>query len=299
MALGATFRYAGTVTDGKTVVEPWHKDKVVEVSGENPGSLRVFDQDCRMNAPVHSFRTGQDSWEERYKIIEVLGYNRVISIEKEPIGPGRTYVSYQYVSPPVSEFETVTLRKSLDHGLTEIIFGNKDNESYIFRPDDGHAVPVIAPPVMFINHVEFANVRKDGTVINDYGSVFDRHGVYNLSTRINYQTGVKGREVTLDIKITNPRTRFIYPPNNFTTSIPVKTAVDSVGSINFSLDLRSFKHLQKGSRMEIYADNQRLYSVEIPIKGIVMYMPVESYGFRGIAPQFSISGMLDWIEMEM
>ena len=191
------------------------------------------------------YRSDFDSWEEHYFIKKVEG--------------------------------TVTLYKSLSDGVTAVKVCNKFNRTYLFRPVDGQRLAVASMPPVFINLVEFANIKKDGTVINDYGAVFKSAEIDYLSTKIKYQPAVYGEEMTLNIRVVNKNGKLFRDknsPKGYTFSVSMKTVAESAGIISHHIGLWKPKQLEKGCRMEVYAEGYKFCSTEIPVYGTVMYRPI-------------------------
>ena len=260
MLWGVTFRYVNTTVDEEISVQQSYWEEVIEVHHETPKSLLIFGRNCLLDTPTYSLLTGPECWEEHYLL------KRTYKVQ----------IQANRVTRQVKELGSVTLYKSCNDGLTQIkVYDQASNRVYLFRPVDGEKLPVLRIPSIFINLVKFANVKEDGTIVNDYGSLCENTDY--LNTRVEYQTVAPCKEIRLDIRIVNMEGRLLRDkksPKGYTFSVSMHTAVESAMPITQEIGVWKSKRLTKGSRMEIYADRDKLCSIEIPVRGTIMYKPI-------------------------
>jgi len=310
VTFGATFRYAGTVvskdtlyfgaaTKGDTLVENAYKNTKIELSDPSPRSLRIFGESFRMDAPFSSIRTGPESWEEHY-LVETIrpmlwpgaaaygsrGWHGGPGGHANPgdsgspggrsTGHGHSWFSHTSDSAS-GEFLMVTLCKSLSEGVGEIRI-DKSGNTYLFRPAAGERVAVTGMPPVFINLVEIANVKPDGTIIDDYGSAINPDEIGCLKIRMICQTAAPGGAVALNIAVAEPFFTFFVDRTSrrgLSYSLPATppAPADSAGMVGYEIGLWSPRRLPAGCRLEISAGGQTLCSAAVPLPGTAMCQP--------------------------
>ena len=129
------------------------------------------------------------------------------------------------------------------------------------------------PPVQ-IKGVEFANVTRNGHIINDYGEEIIGKQVVCLAPKIEYEAARAGQKVRLDVKLWHPAgymLRSRHSPDGYTYSVIFTTQVG--GNIKEPLG-RWRSDFGKGYRMEVYWEGARIFSDTIPTRGTLYYYPV-------------------------
>ncbi len=241
--LGVPFLYVDSTFGEQTTVKDSNLNLTIEVKSESPESLRIFGTNYLLDTPIYSFMTGSDSWEEHY-----------------------------YVE---AAKRTVTLCKSLSQGLTEIRTSNYRNQVNRFRPAEGERIEVTYMPPVFISLVEFANMKENGTVISDYGSPIGYKSADHVNVRMEYQAADGGRQAILDARIVDKRGNPVRDkkfPKGYTASIPVAATTD--GTVRQQIGAWKLNAAEKGWRMEFYADNRKICSIAIPVRGEILYKPI-------------------------
>lgn len=202
------------------------------------------------------------------------------------------------------EIDVVTLCKSLVVGVTEIRVGNGHGKTYWFRPAEGEQVAVTSMPPVFINLIDIANVKPDGTVINDYCSSFTLEEVQRLKMMMICQSSVPGKEVTLNVDIVDKSGASLVDKKSrqdHHISLPVY-AVDSTQGMQYEIGLWNQQRWKEGCRLEIFADGQKLCSTEIPIQypakatkvaqsrqgTVLMYRPLAITEIGGACDEFNV-----------
>lgn len=200
--------------------------------------------------------TAPDSWEEKYLIKKSI------------------LISKRAGFSQVRNIGIVTLYKNKKQGVVGIAFSDRPDRRHLFRPGKGQRLDVTFMPDIFMNKVQMSNVREDGSLIDDYNSVMEPDSIDCLRVSAVYQKNSKNKDVEFLVKVvtkTGKVIRSVEASEGSTASGIADNKHNIQAYIQFGKE--NLNQFEKGCRVEVYAADNRLCAVNIPIRGQIIYKP--------------------------
>lgn len=168
----------------------------------------------------------------------------------------------------------MVLHKNRTRGVTCIEIRSQ-RASHYFDPRIGNEVPLSYLPSVVFNAFEFANRKKNGVILDDYGEELISNYMKYLATRMTYQAFVPDKQVTLCVKLIDPYGKLLrnkLSSEQYSYTVTFNTKKTGISSV---LELTDWKgKFGKGYRMEIYEEGRRLCTVRIPTRGRIRHEPI-------------------------
>lgn len=255
---GVEMHYVNTVRNKITYIDKTYAGKVIKIEDENPKSLDIIGVDYCVGAPSRSVLTNPYSWEEYYTIKKTI------------------FLSPQQEFKQAKNVGTVVLCKHIEQGIVCLILRDNEGRKHIFRPKNGQHLDVASMPNIFINRVQMANIRNDGSIINGYNSVMERDNLDHLGVNVSYQKSDNRGNNEFIFNVVNQKGNIVTSAKTHEKSDKtVASNSNNKHNVTLSIPLgKSERNLiEKGSKLDIYADGNKLCSVDIPVRGTVVYRP--------------------------
>lgn len=126
-----------------------------------------------------------------------------------------------------------------------------------------------------IHDVKYANMKKSGKIINDYGDEIMGESVRYLSQRIEFKVNKPDEVVTLNVKLINSYgdiLRNSSSPDGFSYSFTfISYKSDELQTIEIGRWKGKFG---KNYKIEIYDDTGLIYKDKVQTRGLISHVPI-------------------------